>query len=662
MSAGAARTIQPQDAMMSARGHRVSTPSLFRPSAFMPAASQSAAHAQAVATQAASATPVHAVFTQAALTPASPQSASLTPAYSTPAAPRPAALSERSLVLAACLMATFMAAIEGTIVATAMPSIVGELGGFDLFSWVFTIFLLTQAVSIPVYGRLADMFGRKTVFFLGVGLFLTGSVLCGLAWSMVSLIAFRAVQGLGAGAVQPIAATILGDIYTPAERAVVQGLVSCVFGVSAVVGPSLGAFLIGQVSWSWIFWVNLPIGVLSLVMVGVFLRETATPRPRSIDWPGALLMLLATGSLILGMVQGGQFSPVLFWAVMATSLCAALLLLIHESVTPEPMLPLELWRDNRVIVTGSLGSCAAGALMMGISAFLPAYVQGAMGLSAMAGGLVLGAMSVSWALASLLGAKLMLRTTYRMVALLGALALVLGTALLIVAPSGAGPVPVTIGSFIVGIGMGFCISVFVVSIQASVEWHQRGAATSSTMFLRFMGQVIGASGCGAVLNLTILRLDPGAGRAIDKMLDPVSRAALPAAEVAHLTEIIALGLRNAWLLAGLFALAAFVFAWLMPKALSARTQTAVQSRAGSDDRPALAAAQVPDSTEPRPAAVLETASPPAFAAPCFPVSLAAPRVAGPRAHQGIPRGPARYARVPRRPRDRGALFRWRGLA
>jgi MFS family permease len=171
----------------------------------------------------------------------------------------------RSLVLAACLMATFMAAIESTIVSTTLPTIVGDLGGFDLFSWVFTIFLLTQAVSIPIYGRLADMFGRKKVFFGGVGLFIIGAVLCGFAWGMVPLICFRAIEGLGAGAVQPIAATILGDIYTPSERAHVQGIVSSVFGVSAVVGPSLGAFLIQHVSWSVVFWVHVPIGLIAVV-------------------------------------------------------------------------------------------------------------------------------------------------------------------------------------------------------------------------------------------------------------------------------------------------------------------------------------------------------------------------------------------------------------
>ena len=444
----------------------------------------------------------------------------------------------RSLVLAACLMATFMAAIESTIVATTLPTIVGELGGFDLFSWVFTIFLLTQAVSIPIYGRLADMFGRKKVFFIGMGLFITGAVLCGFAWGMVPLICFRAIEGLGAGAVQPIAATILGDIYTPSERAHVQGIVSSVFGVSAVVGPSLGAFLIQHVSWSVVFWINVPIGLIAVAMVGMFLNESVEHRQRSIDWIGASLTLLAAGSLILALVQGGQFATPVLWAVLATGALACLLLLVHESSVAEPMLPVELWRHNPVVVISSLGSCAAGAMMMGISAYLPAYVQGGMGYSALTGGLVLGAMSVSWACASLLGARIMVRTTYPARGVLGAIAMVTGCAILIVAPPAAGPAFTALASFIVGIGMGFCMSVFIVSIQAAVPWRQRGAATSSTMFLRFMGQVIGVSGCGAVLNFTILQMDPGAARAMDRMLDPISRTALPPTEVAHLTDVI----------------------------------------------------------------------------------------------------------------------------
>ncbi|MEA2770494.1 MAG: hypothetical protein QOD93_3456, partial [Acetobacteraceae bacterium] len=194
----------------------------------------------------------------------------------------------RRLILTACLIATFMAAVESTIVATIIPTIVSDLGGFNLFTWVFTVYLLTQAVTIPVYGRLADLYGRKPVFFFGTALFLAGTILCGLAWDMPSLVCFRALQGCGAGAIQPIAATILGDIYLPAERGRIQGLVSSVFGVSAVIGPSLGAFLVAHLSWRVVFWVNVPIGIAAIVMIAVYLQETVKHRQHRIDWAGSL--------------------------------------------------------------------------------------------------------------------------------------------------------------------------------------------------------------------------------------------------------------------------------------------------------------------------------------------------------------------------------------
>src|ERR1700712_1563954 len=202
----------------------------------------------------------------------------------------------RGLVLAACLMATFMAAVESTIVATAMPTIVAELGGFSLFSWIFAVYLLTQAVSIPVYGRLADIYGRKKVFYAGAGLFLVGSTLCGFAPSMVWLILFRALQGFGAGGVQPIAMTICGDIYTPSERAKVQGLISSVFGVAAVGGPAIGAFLVEHVAWQVVFWVNLPVGAAAIAMISVFLNEDVQTRRHRIDYLGSPLLAVGVGA------------------------------------------------------------------------------------------------------------------------------------------------------------------------------------------------------------------------------------------------------------------------------------------------------------------------------------------------------------------------------
>ena len=478
----------------------------------------------------------------------------------------------RTLVLAACVIATFMAAVESTIVATTIPTIVGELGGFDLFSWVFTIFLLTQAVSIPVYGRLADIFGRKPVFFVGVGLFLTGSTLCGLAWNMPSLVLFRAIEGFGAGAIQPIAATILGDIYTPTERAKIQGLISSVFGVAAVVGPSMGAFLIQHISWRTVFWVNLPIGAAAVAMIALFLKERVQHRQHQIDWIGSLLLLIAFGGLMLALVQGGSLDRTTFWTVAVIGGIALIALLIHEARIREPMLPLELWR-MRVIVTGSLGSFGTGATMMGVSAFLPAYIQGAMGYSAIAGGLVLGAMSVSWALASIAGGRIMVRTSYRLVAVLGAIALASGCFMLTQLSPADGPIWAAVASFTMGIGMGCCNTVYIVAIQASVPWRQRGAATSSSMFLRFVGQAVGAAGCGAVLNATMLGLDPTAPKATNRLMDAATRAAMPPAEVVHLTDVIAASLHNAYLLALAFSLITLVISSCIPARLSPRHQT-----------------------------------------------------------------------------------------
>ena len=477
----------------------------------------------------------------------------------------------RRLILAGCLMATFMPAVESSIVATTLPSIVADLGGFNVFSWVFTIYLLTQAVSIPIYGRLADQYGRKPVIIIGTIMFLSGSVLCGLAWDMPSLICFRALEGIGAGAIQPIAATILGDIYSPTERGKIQGLVSSVFGVSAVLGPSLGAFLIQYVSWRVVFWVNVPLGIVAMIILAVWLKESVQHRSHRIDWIGSLL-LLACGALMLAMVQAGRLTGTELVVLVVTGVLAFGALFLHERSTPEPMLPLELWRGNRIVVVGSLGNCFSGAVMMGISAFLPAYVQGAMGETAIAGGLVLGAMSISWAVASIVGARLMGRTSYRLTAALGGLCLFLGSVMLVLLQPSHGPLWASVGSFVIGIGMGFCSTVYIVSIQASVPWRQRGAATSSSMFLRFIGQAAGAAGCGAVMNATMLRIDPSASGEVDRMLDLGTRATMDVAQVAHLTDVIARSLQNAYLLAAVLALVTVVLAFGLPSGLNPRQQ------------------------------------------------------------------------------------------
>jgi EmrB/QacA subfamily drug resistance transporter len=477
----------------------------------------------------------------------------------------------RTLVLAACLMATFMAAVESTIVATAMPTIIADLRGFNLFSWVFTVYLLTQAISIPIYGRLADMYGRKRMFFIGAGLFMVSSTLCGFSTSMVQLIIFRALQGFGGGGVQPVAMTILGDIYTPAERARVQGLVSSVFGVSAVVGPLLGAFLVEHVNWEFVFWVNLPVGAAAITMVGMFLREDIRPRARSIDWLGSLLMMVSISALLLALVQQATLSRLELALLVGGGLATLLALVLHERAIKEPMLPLELWK-HRVIAVGSLGGGLAAAVMMGVAAFLPTYVQGAMGQSPTIAGLVLGMMSVTWAVASIYGGRLMLRTSYRLVAMLGGASLVAGCLLLVTLTPERGPLWASVGSLVIGIGMGCCNTAYIVAIQAAVPWHQRGAATSSCMFLRFIGQSVGVASFGAVLNLTLRHRAPDLAGMADHLLDPAHRGELAPDVLARLTDVIAAGLHNDYLLACVLAALTLLLSSMLPARLSPKGQ------------------------------------------------------------------------------------------
>jgi MFS family permease len=461
-----------------------------------------------------------------------------------PEAPSIEAKSARRLVLAAVMMATFMAAMESSIVATAMPTIVAELGGFHLFSWAFAAYLLPQAVTIPIYGRLADLYGRKRVFFAGAGLFLFASTLCGLAWGMLPLVLFRALQGAGAGAIQPIAITIIGDIYQPTERARVQGYISGVFGVAAIIGPMLGAFLVEHVTWSLVFWIN------------------------RIDYLGSGLMMFGAGALMLALVQVGNSGELATIAALAAGGVVALLALAaHERGAAEPILPLKLWRD-RVIAVGSLSGFTGGMVMMSINAFLPLYVQGAMGRSPAAAGLALGAASVSWTFASVAAGRLMIRTSYRLAATVGGAFLIAGTLVLMTLGPASGLLWAGAGSLLIGTGMGFCNTAFLVSTQASAGWNERGMATSSIMFMRIVGNSVGAAVFGAILNFGINRRIPEAGDAVNRLLEPAARHGLGAAEIGRLSEAVASSLHIVYVVAGLVAVVSLFLALSLPTRLS----------------------------------------------------------------------------------------------
>jgi len=482
--------------------------------------------------------------------------------------PSAEARSNRRLVLAAVMMATFMAAMESSIVATAMPTIVAALGGFHLFSWAFAAYLLTQAVTIPIYGRLADLYGRKRVFFAGAGLFLFASILCGFAWAMLPLVLFRALQGAGAGAIQPIAITIIGDIYRPTERAKVQGYISGVFGIAAIIGPMLGAFLVEHVSWSLVFWINLPIGAVTFLMFGLFLHEQQAPRQHRIDYLGSVLVVFGAGALMLALVQVGNSGGVTTIAALAAGGSAALLALAaHERGAAEPILPLKLWR-NRVIAIGSVSGFTGGMVMMSINAFLPLYVQGAMGRSPTAAGLALGAASVSWTFASVVAGRLMIRTSYRLAATVGGVFLIAGTLVLMTLGPASGVLWAGAGSLLIGTGMGFCNTAFLVSTQASADWNQRGMATSSIMFMRIVGNSAGAAVFGAILNFGINSRISEAGDAVNRLLEPAARQGLGAAEIARLSEAVAGSLHVVYVVAGLVAVGSLLLALALPARLS----------------------------------------------------------------------------------------------
>lgn len=465
------------------------------------------------------------------------------------------------------MMAQFMAAVEATIVGTAMPTIVADLGGFRLFSWVFACYLLAQAASTPIYGRLADAYGRKRVFIAGASLFLAASTACGFAWGMVPLIALRTVQGFGAGAIQPIAWTILGDVYPPKERAMVQGWLSAVFGTSAIAGPLLGGFIVEHLHWALVFWINVPVSIAAMAMLAVFLKENIAPRRHDIDYLGALLLMLGIGALMVVVVQARSLDRGVLLGLTALAIAALAGLHLQEARTREPIVPFKLWRLP-IILLGNIGSFAIGALMMANGAFLPTYVQGAMGASPEVAGLALGASSILWTFGTFGAGRMMVRLSYRAAALRGGVIMIAGAALLLTATPAYGPAWVAFAAAVLGLGMGFSNTTFVIAVQTSVGWGERGAATSANMFLRTIGQSVGTALFGAVFNLGVGDRIAGAEAEINRLLEPATRKTLGAAEAMRLSDAISAAMHNVYLIAGLIALGLFALAFRIPVGLS----------------------------------------------------------------------------------------------
>ena len=418
-------------------------------------------------------------------------------------------------MLFALILAMALVAMDTTIVATAIPQVTADLGGFSQVGWVFSVYLLAQTVTIPVYGKLADLYGRKPILVIGVVVFLIGSLLSALSWSMLALIGFRALQGVGAGSIGATVNTVAGDLYSVQERGRIQGYLSSVWGISAVVAPALGGLFAQYTSWRWIFLVNLPIGALALTLIIRGLHEKVERRRHRIDYAGAGLVLAAAGLLILGLLQGGTawaWDSVESIVTLSVAVLAGVGAVLVERRAAEPMLPMWLW-TKRVTAGSYAATATAGMVVIGLSVYLPNWAQRVLGLSPIAAGFVLAVMSMTWPTASGLSARLYLRIGFRDTALLGAVIAMLAGVLFARLDAGSSAWPAVLASAVMGVGMGLIFSPLIVGLQNTVGWSQRGTITGGAMFARFLGQSLGAAIFGAISNAELSR-HHGAAKAV----------------------------------------------------------------------------------------------------------------------------------------------------
>jgi MFS family permease len=416
----------------------------------------------------------------------------------------PSLTTHRTLVLAAVMAANFMIAIEATIVSTAMPQIVGQLGGLPLYSWVFAAFLLTQTATTVVFGKLSDLIGRKKVMLVGIAAFLVGSILCGFAWSMPSLIVFRLVQGIGAGAVQPTAMTIVGDLYSAHERGKIQGWLASVWAVSAILGPLAGGLIIQYFSWAWIFWMNLPIGALAAAGFWAFLHEKTARGRGKIDHLSAGIFTVAIAAIMADLTALSTSGRLGIGLTTLVAVIAVVLFVLQERRSPEPMISLELW-GRRPIAAANGASLLAGMVMIGLTTFLPMFVQGVMQKSPLIGGFALSAMVLGWPIGATVGVRGFRRFGVRSVLRVGGVLIPLGSLVFLVLSGESSPIVAGLGSLVIGLGMGLSSSASIILIQEIVDWSERGSVTASYLFARSLGSTFGATVFGAVLNFGLLR-------------------------------------------------------------------------------------------------------------------------------------------------------------
>jgi EmrB/QacA subfamily drug resistance transporter len=426
-------------------------------------------------------------------------------------------------IYAGLMVALFLAALDQTIVATALPQIVSDLGGLSQYSWVFTAYMLASTVTVPLYGKIGDVYGRKRLMLFAIVVFLVGSALCGLAQNMTQLVIFRAVQGLGAGGLIPLAMAVVGAIVPPRDRGRYQGLIGSVFGAASIIGPAVGGLIVDHTTWRWIFYVNLPVGALAFAVISVTMPRRAPQTDRSIDWGGAALLALSSTALLLGLVWGGRqyaWTSAHVLGALAAAVVVFAVFLLYERRVPETILPFGLLR-NRVVASSLLCMGLVGMAMFGTISFVPLFVQGVIGTSATSSGVVLTPLMLGAVAASFVSGQWVSRSgRTRPNAITGPIFLTAGMFLLWRMNVGTTNGEAARNMVIAGIGLGLMMQVFVLVVQNAVPRTFMGSATALTQFSRSIGGTLGVTLMGVIVNQGLPQR-AGAGVALHRLHGPI---------------------------------------------------------------------------------------------------------------------------------------------
>ncbi|WP_340020972.1 MDR family MFS transporter [Paenibacillus sp. FSL K6-1096] len=484
--------------------------------------------------------------------------------------------SNLKLVVAGLLLGILMSAMDNTIVAAAMGTIVSDLGGLDKIVWVTSAYMVMVMAGTPIFGKLSDMYGRKRFYIFGLIVFLIGSALCGTAASITQLSIYRAIQGIGGGALMPIAFTIVFDIFPPQQRGKLTGLFGAVFGISSVIGPLLGAYITEYVNWNWIFYINLPIGVVSFFLIIYFYKESVIHSKQRIDWGGAFTLVAGIICLMFALELGGNEYPWDSAAILglfggfAVFLIAFILI---EKSAAEPVISFAMFR-KRLFATSSILGLFYGSAFIVATVYIPIYVQGVYGGSATNSGLILMPMMIGTVVGSQSGGLLTTRTSFRNIMLLSAVCFVAGIYLLSTLTPDTSRLLLNVFMALTGFGVGFSFSVLSLSSIQHFDMRQRGSATSTSTFLRSLGMTLGITIFGIIQrNRFASELSTGLGGGDQASsfsdpraaLTPEARAQIPAPVLEKITNALSSSIAHTFLWALVPAVLTVVFVLLMPK-------------------------------------------------------------------------------------------------